>query len=150
MSHVPMHRVGQEAKNDREKRETRRQIVQGGDRVGYGNLQQTVNPVLAHMHQGFQTPVCIKLRHLLTLLCGPSHPNLSLNSLCSRTYPNQLPALRQQPCNLKCPQLQLFYHAPLRQLLLLLQRTAILVTAVDFVKYMCWYSVRHIIDILTH
>ena len=103
---------------DREKREnkTEKGVVHGGDREGYSDLQQTVNPVLAHMHQGFQTPICIKLRHLLTLLCAPCNPNLSLNTLCSNMYPSQLPVLWQQPCNLKSPsglQLQLAYMPPL-------------------------------------
>jgi len=127
--------------------------VHEGDIEGYADLQQAVNPVLAHMHQGFQTPIRIELRHLLTLLCAPSIPNLSLNSLCSKTYPSQLPVLRQQPCNLNTPsglQLQLMYMPPLRHLCLLPQETALPATSVDIVKYMCWYSVRRSMDVLTH
>jgi len=98
-----MHRARQETKNDQQKQEnkTEKGEVHEGEREGYADLQQAVNPVLAHMHQGFQTPICIKFRHLLTLLCAPSKPYLSLNTFCKKTCPFQTPALCQQPCNLK-------------------------------------------------
>lgn len=48
-------------------------------------LQQAVNPVLAHIDQGFETPVCIVLRHLLPRLSSSLLLPTLLGLLCTTT-----------------------------------------------------------------